>query len=109
MGEAPTPKAPPEPGTAPANVPPPAALDAWRPEVEGLPVELVTSLAGAMRRLSAAIGTAHGVYHGEPEIAFDRIETIARDTGLPLALHGGTGLSDAVFRRAIALGCAWAA
>lgn len=53
-----------------------------------------------------AIGTAHGVYKGEPKIAFDRIETIAQRTGLPLALHGGTGLSDEVFRKAISLGCA---
>jgi len=53
-----------------------------------------------------AIGTAHGVYKGEPVIAFDRIETIAKGTGLPLALHGGTGLSDEVFQRCIALGCA---
>ncbi len=53
-----------------------------------------------------AIGTAHGVYKGEPKIAFDRIETIAQRTDLPLALHGGTGLSDDVFGRCIALGCA---
>jgi len=53
-----------------------------------------------------AIGTAHGVYKGEPVIAFDRIETIAKRTGLPLALHGGTGLSDEVFHRCIVLGCA---
>ena len=53
-----------------------------------------------------AIGTAHGVYKGEPVIAFDRIETIACRTGLPLALHGGTGLADEVFQRCIALGCA---
>jgi len=53
-----------------------------------------------------AIGTAHGVYAGEPNIAFDRIEAIAGRTGLPLALHGGTGLSDEVFKRCIALGCA---
>ncbi|MHC4521163.1 MAG: class II fructose-bisphosphate aldolase, partial [Planctomycetota bacterium] len=53
-----------------------------------------------------AIGTAHGVYAGEPKIAFDRIEEIAGRTQLPLALHGGTGLSDEVFRRCIALGCA---
>lgn len=53
-----------------------------------------------------AIGTAHGVYAGEPKIAFDRIEEIARRTQLPLALHGGTGLSDEVFQRCIALGCA---
>lgn len=53
-----------------------------------------------------AIGTAHGVYKGEPKIAFDRLEIIAKQTGVPLALHGGTGLSDEVFKRCIALGCA---
>ena len=53
-----------------------------------------------------AIGTAHGVYKGEPKIAFDRIESIAKRTGLPLALHGGTGLSDEQFRKCISLGSA---
>lgn len=53
-----------------------------------------------------AVGTAHGVYKGEPKIAFDRLEEIARRTGLPIALHGGTGLADDVFRKAISLGCA---
>ncbi len=53
-----------------------------------------------------AIGTAHGVYKGKPKIAFERIETIANQTGVPLALHGGTGLEDDVFRKCIALGCA---
>jgi len=53
-----------------------------------------------------AIGTAHGIYKGEPKIAFDRLEQIAQRTGLPMALHGGTGLSDQVFRRCISLGCA---
>ena len=53
-----------------------------------------------------AIGTAHGVYKGEPKIAFGRLEEIARRTGLPIALHGGTGLADDVFRKCISLGCA---
>lgn len=53
-----------------------------------------------------AIGTAHGVYKGEPKLAFDRLEEIARRTGLPIALHGGTGLADDVFRKCISLGCA---
>lgn len=53
-----------------------------------------------------AIGTAHGLYKGEPKIAYNRIEEIARRTGIPLALHGGTGLSEAVFHKCIALGCA---
>jgi ketose-bisphosphate aldolase len=53
-----------------------------------------------------AIGTAHGIYKGEPKIAFDRLEKIARITGVPIALHGGTGLSDEVFKKCISLGCA---
>ncbi len=53
-----------------------------------------------------AIGTAHGVYRGTPKIAFDLLDRIARDTDMPLALHGGTGLSDEVFERCISLGCA---
>jgi len=53
-----------------------------------------------------AIGTAHGVYKGEPRIAYDRLEEIAAKAAVPLALHGGTGLSDEVFKKCIALGCA---
>lgn len=52
-----------------------------------------------------AIGTAHGVYTGEPKIAYDVLEAVATATGVPIALHGGTGLADEVFRRCIALGC----
>ena len=51
-----------------------------------------------------AIGTAHGIYKGKPEIAFDRLEQIAKDCQLPIAIHGGTGLADDVFDRCIALG-----
>jgi ketose-bisphosphate aldolase len=53
-----------------------------------------------------AIGTAHGIYKGEPKIAFDRLEEIAGRIQVPIALHGGTGLSEAVFKKCIALGCA---
>ncbi|MBN2090721.1 class II fructose-bisphosphate aldolase [candidate division KSB1 bacterium] len=53
-----------------------------------------------------AIGTAHGIYKGEPRLAYDRLEVIARSTQIPIALHGGTGLSNDVFIKCIALGCA---
>ena len=53
-----------------------------------------------------AIGTAHGVYKGEPKIAFERLKQISDAHSTPLALHGGTGLSEAVFAKCIALGCA---
>lgn len=53
-----------------------------------------------------AIGTAHGIYKGEPKIAYDGLQEIAARTKIPIALHGGTGLSDEVFKKCIALGCA---
>lgn len=53
-----------------------------------------------------ACGTAHGYYRSEPKVAFDLLADIARRTGVPLALHGGTGLSDETIRRCIASGCA---
>ena len=53
-----------------------------------------------------AIGTAHGFYKGEPDIAYDLLGRIAEATGLPIALHGGTGLSDEQFLNCIARGCA---
>lgn len=53
-----------------------------------------------------AIGTAHGLYMGEPRIAFDLLRQIAESISVPLALHGGTGLSVDVFKRCISLGCA---
>ena len=53
-----------------------------------------------------AIGTAHGVYKGEPRISFETLEKISSKTAVPLALHGGTGLSEEVFRKCIGLGCA---
>jgi len=53
-----------------------------------------------------AIGTAHGIYKGEPKIAYDILQKVAPSTRVPIALHGGTGLSDDVFRRCISLGCA---
>jgi ketose-bisphosphate aldolase len=52
-----------------------------------------------------AIGTAHGIYKGEPKIAFDRLKEISQLSDTPLALHGGTGLSEEVFKKCISLGC----
>ncbi|MHC4536197.1 MAG: class II fructose-bisphosphate aldolase [Planctomycetota bacterium] len=46
-----------------------------------------------------AIGTAHGVYKGEPKIAYELLEEVAAKTAVPIALHGGTGLADEVFTK----------
>ena len=60
----------------------------------------------ALDCFAPAIGTAHGLYKGEPKIDFERLKKISGSTDVPLALHGGTGLSDEVFWKCIALGCA---
>ena len=52
-----------------------------------------------------AIGTAHGFYAGEPKIAYDLLKRITDVIPIPIALHGGTGLTDEQFHRCIALGC----
>ncbi len=62
--------------------------------------------AVAVDCFAPAIGTAHGVYKGKPKIDFALLEKISAETRLPIALHGGTGLSDDVFLKAIDLGCA---
>jgi fructose-bisphosphate aldolase class II len=54
--------------------------------------------------LAVAIGNAHGKYRGEPKLDFPRLQAIQEQTGLPLVLHGGSGISDADFRKAISLG-----
>lgn len=52
------------------------------------------------------IGTAHGFYKAAPTIRYDRIEQLVAATDMPMVLHGGSGLSDDIFRRLIALGAA---
>lgn len=51
--------------------------------------------------LAIAVGTAHGAYKLPPKLDFDRIRTIARTIDVPLVLHGGSGLTDQDFKRAI--------
>lgn len=53
-----------------------------------------------------AIGTAHGLYDKEPQINYARVTEIVETEPIPIVLHGGTGLSDDVFRNLIALGIA---
>lgn len=56
--------------------------------------------------LAVAIGTAHGVYDGEPRLDLDLLDRIAGRVAIPLVLHGGSGLSEEQFRDAIARGIA---
>lgn len=54
--------------------------------------------------LAVAIGNAHGNYPVAPTLAFDVLAQIQQNTAIPLVLHGGSGITDSDFRRAISLG-----
>lgn len=53
-----------------------------------------------------AIGNAHGQYRSAPKLDHQRVTDLVEATGVPMALHGGTGLSDDQFRDLISRGCA---
>lgn len=54
--------------------------------------------------LAVAVGNAHGDYAFPPKLDFERISDISEKTGLPLVLHGGSGLSDDDFKMAVERG-----
>lgn len=54
--------------------------------------------------LAIAIGTAHGMYKGEPKLDFDRLSQIREQVSVPLVLHGASGVPDEMIREAIRRG-----
>ena len=54
--------------------------------------------------LAIAIGNAHGHYKGKPKLNFDVLTEIHNSIDSFLVLHGGTGISDDDFKKAISLG-----
>ena len=54
--------------------------------------------------LAPSFGTAHGIYKSKPVLDLDRVKVIAKKTGLPLVMHGGSGVSDEDYRTAITNG-----
>jgi len=51
-----------------------------------------------------ALGSVHGVYHGEPKLGFKQMKEIQELTDLPLVLHGGSGLPNEQLKKAISCG-----
>ncbi len=51
--------------------------------------------------LAIAIGTAHGMYKGEPKLDFERLSQIEAIVDVPLVLHGASGVPDASIKEAI--------
>lgn len=56
--------------------------------------------------LAVAVGTAHGLYKGEPKLDIVRLAEIAAKVSIPLVLHGGSGVPADAIRQAISLGVA---
>jgi fructose-bisphosphate aldolase, class II len=56
--------------------------------------------------LAPALGSVHGPYKGEPNLGFKEMEEIGKITGLPLVLHGGTGIPLKDIQQSVSLGTA---
>ena len=54
--------------------------------------------------LAPSFGTAHGIYKSKPVLDLDRVKVISEKTGLPLVMHGGSGVSPEDYRTGIANG-----
>ena len=54
--------------------------------------------------LAIAFGTAHGFYTAQPALDFDVVKNVKAATALPLVMHGGSGVSEEGFKKAIANG-----
>lgn len=54
--------------------------------------------------LAVAIGTAHGLYKGEPKLDFERLKEIRAKVEVPLVLHGASDVPDDLVKKAISLG-----
>lgn len=51
-----------------------------------------------------AFGTAHGLYKKEPNLDFDRLKEISERVGIPIVMHGASGVPVEGVRKAIQLG-----
>lgn len=54
--------------------------------------------------LAASLGSVHGHYQGKPKLGFSEMKIYSKTINLPLVLHGGSGISDRLIKKAIASG-----
>lgn len=54
--------------------------------------------------LAASLGTVHGDFKGVLKIGFEEMKKISEGTGIPLVLHGGSGIPEDMIKKAISLG-----
>jgi ketose-bisphosphate aldolase len=73
---------------------------------QSLPVALDFIRQTGIDCFAPAIGNAHGWYASEPKLDAQRVSDIEAAEPIPIALHGGSGMTDAQFTDLIARGCA---
>lgn len=54
--------------------------------------------------LACSFGTTHGVYISKPKLDFSVVEKVRKSAGIPVVMHGGSGVSQEDFRTAIQKG-----
>lgn len=54
--------------------------------------------------LAASFGTVHGEYFSEPKLDFELVKELSEQTGVPIVMHGGSGVSHADYKKVIANG-----
>ena len=54
--------------------------------------------------LAASFGTVHGIYKSRPNLDSDIISGIRKLSGIPVVMHGGSGISDSDFKKCIDCG-----
>lgn len=51
--------------------------------------------------LAASFGTVHGVYRQKPKLNYELIATLRQATGVPIVMHGGSGLADEEYQNSV--------
>ena len=60
--------------------------------------------ATGVTALACSFGTVHGLYKATPKLKYELITSLRERTGVPIVMHGGSGLSNEEYREAIARG-----
>lgn len=65
---------------------------------------LAFAQASGIDALAPSFGTSHGIYRAKPQLDICLVEKIRDITGLPLVMHGGSGVSEEDYQQAITAG-----
>lgn len=61
--------------------------------------------ATGIEALACSFGTTHGIYLTEPKLNFDIVSQVREKTdGIPVVMHGGSGVSEEDYHKAVAAG-----